>query len=171
MSTSRSADPNQFYHSQGSSDLSSISLLAFFIYLTDGVEAARDHVMRIISRLPQADFFTEILYQFLLQLLFYHTNRNASPASLTRDILELAVSTFPNNTIFLSLYLWGESGGRVHGRVQRLIAHLLQEGSIVGDLWAVWAEAAQCGYSFWDPASGGAERVRHALNKAVNTTS
>lgn len=75
--------------------------------------------------------------------------------------------------MFLSLYLFGELGNRVYGRVQRLVSQISsnEEGGAVAQLWAVWAEAMSAHRTFWDKGGGGAERVRSALDKGINSTS
>ena len=75
--------------------------------------------------------------------------------------------------MFLSLYLFGELGNRVYGRVQKLIYEISasEEAGVVGSLWAVWAEAMSSHRTFWDKGGGGAERVRNALDRGINSTS
>lgn len=41
---------------------------------------------------------------------------------------------------------------------------------VIGHLWAVWAEAVSAHRTFWDDGGGGAERVRMALDKGINST-
>jgi hypothetical protein len=91
------------------------------------------------------------------------------PATIARDVLEKAVDMFPNNTAFLSLYLFGEVGGRVYGRVHRLVNKLTASkggGGAVALLWSVWAEAVSAGSNFW---YGGGERVRRALDRGITS--
>lgn len=110
--------------------------------------------------------------QLLVKIIHFHASRQSAPASLARSILESAIAKYPNNTEFLSLYLWGEANGRVYGRIQRLVSDLTGEDKgIVAMLWSVWAEAIGSARTFWDSRGGGAERVRRALDRSVNTKS
>jgi hypothetical protein len=146
---------------------SQLVLSSLFSDLTDGIEAARDLVYTQIDQLPPDSYAAEEAYQHLTRLIFLHTSRHPSPAALSRDVLEQAIVAFPNNTSFLSLYLWGEMGAKVYGRVQRLVAQLSRSDGVVGHLWAVWAEGVGSSRTFWD---GGADRVRMALDKAINSS-
>ena len=163
---------NQYY---SSIDLpvapSRLCLMILFTYLVHGVDQVRDLTVRQISKVPPHGYEAEEAHQLLCKLLYHHASRHASPASLARTALESAIQSFPNNTMFLSLYLWGEMGGRVYGRVQRLVADLSisEKAGVVGHLWAVWAEANSAHRTFWDAGGGGAERVRVALDRAINS--
>lgn len=143
------------------------TLGALFIYLTDGVDAVRDKVAAVIA--AQSPENSERTYQLLVHILHIHTSRHSTPASLFRDVLERAIAAFPNNTIFLSMYLWHESRTRISGRIQSLITRLTaEEAGIVPLLWSVWAEA-QSSRLFWE--GSGAERVRRALDRGINSKS
>lgn len=156
---------------------SHLLLIALFNYLLDGIDSARDLLLHSSQTYPSSSAGSEGSLQLLTKILYHHTTRHPTPPALTRDILEYALSSFPNNTSFLSLYMYGELGGRVYGRVQRLIAEITSEHKdggpmkgIVGHLWAVWAEAVSAHRTFWDDGGGGAERVRMALDKGINST-
>lgn len=148
-------------------------LSTLFAYLADGIEEAQTICGRHIERIPSGSYAAEQSYQILCKLVHIHCSRHSAPASLARHTLEIAIAAHPNNTIFLSLYLWGETGGRVYGRVQRLIAHLSSASKdtagVVGHLWSVWAEAMTAHRTFWDKSGRGAERVRRALDKGINS--
>ncbi|WVF70250.1 hypothetical protein IAT40_005039 [Kwoniella sp. CBS 6097] len=144
-----------------------------FAYLANGIDTARSLVIQTYSQQVHASAEAEESLQMLSKLLHLDASRHSSPPSLSRDTLELALRTFPNNTSFLSLYLFGELGSRVYGRVQRLITDLSSSkdcGTMV-HLWAVWAEAVSAHRTFWDAGGGGAERVRLALDRGVNSAS
>jgi hypothetical protein len=151
--------------------MSALALSTIFAYATDGIDAAMDVIARQLRHLPGDSASAEGAYQLLTRTLCVHTSRHASPAALARGNLETAMEAFPNNTTFLSLYLYGELGNRVYGRVQRLVSKLSnsEDVGVVGHLWAVWAEAMSSHRTFWDRRGGGAERVRTALDKAVNS--
>lgn len=143
--------------------------------LTDGIQAVCDNLTAHIAALPTGHPQAEETYQLLTHIIFIHTGRHATPASLARNVLESATTAFPNNTTFLSLFLWGEAGGRVYGRVHSLVTRLTSEDDKEGEnaspgavalLWSVWAEASGA-TAFWN---GGADRVRRALDRGVNTS-
>lgn len=126
----------------------------------------------LIDQLPEDHPQGEEMLQLLVKIVHFHATRHSTPASLARGILESAIAKYPNNTEFLSLYLWGEASGRVYGRIQRLVSDLTGENKgIVAMLWSVWSEAIGSARTFWDPRGGGAERVRRALDRSVNTMS
>nr|XP_031858056.1 uncharacterized protein CI109_006498 [Kwoniella shandongensis]KAA5525128.1 hypothetical protein CI109_006498 [Kwoniella shandongensis] len=165
----------QYYASLEKTSKSSESLLvALFTYLSKGVETVRDFCLQRVASCPPSSPEAEETLQLLVKILHLHTSHHPAPAPLIREVLEIALASFPNNTMFLSLYLFGELGGRVYGRIQRLISEFTSraEGSgVVTHLWAVWAEGVSAHRTFWDKGGGGAERVRTALDKGINSNS
>lgn len=132
---------------------------------------AKDRLTDLINKVPEGSPQAEELLQLLVKLGHFHASRHSTPASSTREVLERAIQSFPNNTEFLSLYLWGEASGRVYGRIQRLVSDLTGENKgIVAILWSVWAEAISASRTFWDARGGGAERVRRALDRGINSS-
>lgn len=153
---------------------SRVVLSALFTYLTRGINATQDILLQHIRRLPPGSAQAEDAFQLLTKILFEHSSRYPGPASLMRDVLELAIASFPNNTSFLSLYIWSESRGSIYGRVQKLIAKITDaaDGSgVVGHLWSVWAEGVLAHRTFWDRGGTGAERVRSCLDRGINSAS
>lgn len=126
------------------------------------------------KELPEGSYAIESADQLFSSILHVHCSRLFAEPGLARDALEGSISSFPNNTLFLSLYLWGEIGGRVYGRVQRLISQLsagsIEGAGVIGHLWSVWAEAMSAHRTFWDQGGAGAERVRTALDKGIQST-
>ncbi|WRT64373.1 uncharacterized protein IL334_001305 [Kwoniella shivajii] len=164
----------QYYSNQSRRlSTSQVLLKSIFVYLTDGIEVVQSFLLNQLTDQPPSSGEAEEILQLLAKLLHLHSTRHASPASLSRDTLELALSAFPSNTSFLSLYLYGELGGRVYGRVQRLIAEITcgkeRFGGLVTHLWSIWAEGVSSHRTFWDEGGGGAERVRLALDRAINS--
>ncbi|KAK8866141.1 hypothetical protein IAR55_001292 [Kwoniella newhampshirensis] len=162
------------YYTSLSERLSSseLILVTLFTYFSKGIESVRGFCLKRFASSPSSSPEAEELLQLLVRLLYFHTSRHPAPAPLIRDVLEIALASFPNNTIFLSIYLFGELGGRVYGRIQRFISESTTraEGSgIVSHLWAVWAEGVSAHRTFWDKGGGGAERVRTALDKGINS--
>ncbi|WWD09643.1 hypothetical protein V865_007771 [Kwoniella europaea PYCC6329] len=166
----------QFYlNTQPPYSPSQLLLKSLFHYLTEDIDSTRSFLLNHLIISPPSSGEAEYTLQSFTKILYFHSTRHSAPASLSRDTLELALSSFPNNTSFLSLYLYGELGGRVYGRVQRLIADLTSQrgsnGGLVVHLWAIWAEAVSSHRTFWDEGGTGAERVRLALDKGINSAS
>lgn len=118
----------------------------------------------------------EAALQFRAQLVHNHSLRSSLPASTSRKTLEQSIELFPSNTSFLSLYLWGESHGKVYGRVRGTINDLTKvdewgstKGGILAFLWGAWAEARASERTFWEKNSAGQERVRVLLDKAISS--
>ncbi|WWC66161.1 uncharacterized protein I206_100062 [Kwoniella pini CBS 10737] len=153
---------------------SQLLLKSLYSYLIDGIEPTRTFLLNHLASLPPSSPEAEQTLQLLTKILYLHSSRHASPASLSRSTLEIALSSFPNNTSFLSLYLYGELGGRVYGRIQRLISDLTSNrennGGLTIYLWAIWAQGVSSHRTFWDANGTGSERVRLTLDKAVNST-
>ncbi|WWC86471.1 uncharacterized protein L201_001348 [Kwoniella dendrophila CBS 6074] len=164
----------QFYSTLHHTFSPSLLLLkSLFVYLADGIESVRSFLLNRLTAIQPSSEESEQTLQLLTKILHFHSTRHASPAGLSRDTLELALSSFPNNTSFLSLYLYGELGGRVYGRIQRLITELTSHkngsGGLIIHLWSIWAEAVSSHRTFWDDGGNGAERVRLALDKGINS--
>ena len=148
--------------------LSRLRLTSLYHCINLNIESARDYIFQQIDLLPPSSVEAETCYQILTRLIYVHTGRHPSPAALKRDVLENAMTAFPNNTCFLSLYLQGEIGRRIYGRLQQLVDQLTRNGSVTGLLWSVWAEATSSSETFWQ--FQGAERVRMALDRGISST-
>lgn len=160
----------QHYATTSSGSPHHVVLGALFLVVTEGVEVMREYLLGIVGSLPGDHPRIEETLQLLVKIIFAHNSRHSSPATLMRGVLERAIELYPNNTIFLSLYLWGEGSRRVYGNVHRLTSRLITEDvGIVPLLWAVWAESQGAARTFYDAGGSGAERVRRALNQSVNS--
>lgn len=67
-------------------------------------------------------FTAQLLHQSRARLLYYHirTNSMYRPADI-RTILAESISTFPHNTIFLSLFAWNETRFCIEDRVRGVV--------------------------------------------------
>jgi hypothetical protein len=157
----------------GSLPLSQLKLNLLFVYQTnDGrVEEALSYLGDYLARLHPSSPESEEAYQLGAKLVYHHSRRHPTRATIMRNFLEEAIGLFPNNTLFLSLYLFGEANGRVFGRVHKLLNEklLLKSASVVTHLWAAWAEAQMAAPTFWDERGGGAERVRSVFLRGVDS--
>lgn len=101
------------------------------------------------------------------RLLYYHaTTAKMSKMKIMRDILEKALTWFPNNSVFLGLYAWNEGRTKIENRVRTLMKDVVLEErkeTVVGWTFAVWAEMRMVG------ASGdyNVHAVRALLEQAV----
>lgn len=102
------------------------------------------------------------------KILFRHTQtRTAFRPGQLRNVLEGALTEFPNNSIFLSLYFYNELRTRIENRVRRTLDELVLEKETVtteGWLFAIYAELHlnARGYN--------AEAVRNLFERAVEST-
>ena len=76
--------------------------------------------------LSSSSAFCERLHQSLAKLFYYHiTHTSSFQPSLFRSCLSKSITSFPQNTIFLSLYAWNEARFRIDDRVRSIINDIL----------------------------------------------
>jgi hypothetical protein len=108
--------------------------LAILFYLshsldvTKAVDAYTSALSRLSASLMQPtfkSFAAELLHQSRARLLYYHMRTNSvyKPGHI-RTILAESISSFPHNTIFLSLFAWNESRFRIEERVRGVIGDI-----------------------------------------------
>jgi tetratricopeptide (TPR) repeat protein len=97
-------------------------------------------------------------------MLYHHsvTLQTTTQPAILRNRVQKSLELYPENTILLALFLEGEKGQGVWGRVRSLLDGDVQEKSISRIMWEVWAEGWEIGR--WEP-----ERVRTKLEKAVSS--
>ena len=106
-----------------------------------------------------------LLRKFRLLYLHSTTAKPFKPAVL-RQALETALTTFSQNTAFLSLYSWNEARTKIENRVRAIIRdRVLDEGkeSVAGWVFAVWVELRM-------GANYNVHAVRSLLERAVTCT-
>lgn len=78
------------------------------------------------------------------KIAFRHTQtKKAFRPGILRGILESALQTFPNNSIFLSLHLFNELRTRIENRVRRVLDEIVlkdETATTEGWLFAIYAE-------------------------------
>jgi hypothetical protein len=129
--------------------LSSIytDLLALLMYLSVSprdlnapLELHLAHIKAQSSHFSSCPAVVELAYTRLHRLLYHHatTSRPFRPA-LLRTHLETALTIYPHNTHFLSLYAWNEARTKIENRIRGV---LLQRdaGPVEWWLFAVWIE-------------------------------
>jgi hypothetical protein len=81
------------------------------------------HVLDYITgRQAERGYESEIIWIELASLIYYHSTKGIGgyKPSLLRIKLEEALQLFPNNTIFVSFYVWNESKTKIYNRVNDL---------------------------------------------------
>ncbi|ODH45339.1 hypothetical protein ACO22_00063 [Paracoccidioides brasiliensis] len=115
-----SRNPNIFVNS-----VECHALLVYFSEKLD-IEASMNVFETVHSRLLahrlENTIFNELLLQAKVKLLYHHTTatRLFKP-SVLRSKLTDAISHFPQNTLFLSLFMWNESRFRIEDRVRSIL--------------------------------------------------
>lgn len=146
-------------------------VLASAFQYRDGIEAVQNLCERQIAACKPDSRERELAHQLLGKMIFLHTSWHPTPAYLARSTLETAISHYPSNTQFHSLFVDNEIRA---GLQSRIYAHLLQrsltESSSELLLWRIWA-MAKMSDNIYDPASGGHSRMRSLFSKALSTDS
>ncbi|KAI9761786.1 MAG: hypothetical protein M1840_001705 [Geoglossum simile] len=112
----------------------------------------------------------ELLHQGKARLLYLHTtvSRSFRP-SMLRDEFAQSVRAFPQNTIFLSLFMWNEVRSRIDDRVRSIMTDVVlkeRQDTIVGWAFSIWTElksALGAGYN--------TNTARAALERAMSSES
>lgn len=121
--------------------------LALLEYLTTGLQACQTVMSRQIAVLrSESRASAEEEEALAVQAKFafrYSQSRTAYRPGTIRDIVESALETFPNNSIFLSLHLFNEVRTRMDNRVRRVLDDvILREDKVTAEGWlfAMYAE-------------------------------
>ncbi|KAH7912572.1 NRDE-2, necessary for RNA interference-domain-containing protein [Hygrophoropsis aurantiaca] len=142
-----------------------IKLRALIELLTATPESA----LAVIDSQPvdEREDVRESLTVTSLMLLYHHsiTLRSPTPPSLLRDRLQVAIETFPNNTVILGMFLEGEKGYGVWGRVRALLGDAgANEKGVARRVAEVWVAGWEKGR--WNSEI---ERTRSGLIAAVDS--
>ncbi|KAL5355117.1 NRDE-2, necessary for RNA interference-domain-containing protein [Aspergillus floccosus] len=145
---------------------------AILAYLTHSFDLnktldAYSNAMSRLYVLPKKDeafvaYTTELLHQSRARLLYYHVRTNG------------IISTFPHNTMFLSLFAWSESRFRIEDRVRDIVRDIttesrtshtstMQQVPITSHLFSIYTEMVRPVY-----AGSTAHSVRAAFEKAID---
>ncbi|KAF9886856.1 hypothetical protein FE257_010979 [Aspergillus nanangensis] len=146
--------------------------------LTSPLESYQNAFKRLSALPPQDHAFivytTELLYQSRARLLYHHVRTNGvyKPSTI-RSILSESISSFPHNTIFLSLFAWNEARFRIEERVRDTIKNITTETRnrhtlttaqvpITSHLFSIYIEMIRPVY-----AGSTVHSVRAAFEKAI----
>ncbi|KAJ9104523.1 hypothetical protein QFC21_002019 [Naganishia friedmannii] len=161
-----------YWQSPDLSSRASVVLHYLFLYFSMDFDKAFQAVQVHAASLPAGSSEQEEVLQVGAKIMYRHAQSHIVKADVQRAFLEYAITLFPSNTIFLSLYFANESGTKVYGRLQRLLYEivLLDKDESAGSyLWSVWAEAISARRTFWEEGGRGAERVRAMYEKAISS--
>ncbi|KAF7590421.1 hypothetical protein BBP40_002877 [Aspergillus hancockii] len=112
--------------------LAILSYLSTYRDLTKALQPYNNAISRLATLPAQAEPFKsttiELLHQARARLLYYHARTSSlyKPSQI-RSLLADSISTFPHNTIFLSLFAWNESRFRIEERVRDTIRDITTE--------------------------------------------
>lgn len=102
--------------------------LCLFVYCKSGLSASIDIYTSVRSTLscgdkqiPQVE---KRLYQDLLRIILYHMSTSSSPLHVLREHLSTALQKFPEDDVFLSLYVDVERKSRITSRLNAHFDHL-----------------------------------------------
>ncbi|KAI9313832.1 NRDE-2, necessary for RNA interference-domain-containing protein [Dichotomocladium elegans] len=124
---------------------------ALFQYLTRGIDAAsavyESSLDYIQERQAERGFESEILWVSYVRTLYRHATTGGvgyRPAQL-RIVLERALKLFPNNTVFIALFVWNETRTKIYNRVRNVFTSSLKSGAnIILWLSAIRTELHRC---------------------------
>jgi NRDE-2, necessary for RNA interference len=111
-------------------------------YISINLDAAMHKANEIIQAVKPRDTPThEQILLSISKLLYHHTQVQGWYRSSTLRIFWLdAISSFPQNTAFQSLFAWNEASSRIDNRVRKLFSSLEREASVDTWLMEIWAE-------------------------------
>ena len=106
---------------------------ALLQYLTRGMDEAAaiyDQALEYIrERHAERGFESEILWVAYTKLRYKHVVMNTrsgyKPGQL-RELLQRAMELFPNNTVFIGLYVWNEARTKLYNRVRTMFVKSLE---------------------------------------------
>ncbi|KAG2234395.1 hypothetical protein INT48_003622 [Thamnidium elegans] len=100
-------------------------------------------ILRTRERQAERGYESEMVWIEYAGLLYRHASNKDTggyKASVLRDAMEHALKLFPNNTMFLSFYIWNESKTKIYNRVHDLLNKSLRESNVVLWLSAIYSE-------------------------------
>jgi hypothetical protein len=148
-----------------------IKLLALLEVLTLSTDAALSVFDCHLATLESGSVAHESLTVACLVMLYRHGNvlKNAIPPAMLRARVEKALGMYPSNTVVLGMFLEGEKGQGVWGRVR----DILGEGAVGGVLGGkdVSRRVMEVWIAGWERGrwEGEKERIRSGLAAAVES--
>ncbi|KAI7849022.1 NRDE-2, necessary for RNA interference-domain-containing protein [Circinella umbellata] len=112
-------------------------------------------------------FESEVLWVAYAKLIYKNVEMNHhkgyKPGHL-RSLLQRAILLFPNNTVFIGLYVWNEARTKLHNRVKSMFVQSLASGPNV----ILWLSAIRTELHYHQPYD--ANQVRSLFESAVEKT-
>ncbi|XP_014676277.1 PREDICTED: protein NRDE2 homolog [Priapulus caudatus] len=152
-------DPSGDFASSYVSDV--VCCAGYFLYLTQGVVAACAHFDDIIAALrsecrdgdddslfdpgrDSARRHLEAVMASHVSLLTYHVRTSVAPLRRVREVLQVALVEFPDNTQLLQIFLKLEERSQIAGRLRRYFDHVCpKSNTIVPWVYAIYAELSR----------------------------
>ncbi|KAL0074451.1 NRDE-2, necessary for RNA interference-domain-containing protein [Phycomyces blakesleeanus] len=106
---------------------------ALFEYLTFGLESAcavyEQALLYIKEHQAERGYASETMWMAYAELLYRHATRGygGHKPIILREAMERALQLFPNNTLFLGLFIWNEARTRIHNRVRNFFGLALDK--------------------------------------------
>jgi hypothetical protein len=105
-----------------------------FEYLSSGLDSACLIYERALGyireRQAERGYESEMIWADYASLLYRDassTMNSGYKPGMLRQTMERALALFPNNTMFLSFYIWNESKTKIYNRVQHLLNDILNK--------------------------------------------
>jgi hypothetical protein len=113
--------------------------------LDKDMEQAGENICKIINSIEQNTLLAELAHETLCRVVFLTTKTAHSfKPAVVREVLEIALAKYPNNSLFLSMYGWSEGRSKLDNKVRRFINQMLTSNP-THQLWlfAIWTELQQ----------------------------
>jgi len=112
-------------------------------YFTSRLDGAMTKMKNVVESLRGRELIGTVTHERVLmsvsRLLYHHARvQGWYRPSILRDFWMEAISIFPNNTAFLSLFTWNEANSRIDGRVRKVLTTL--DKSVNTWIFTIWTE-------------------------------
>lgn len=139
--------------------------------LRSSIAVIEDYCNAALQRCASGSLLIELLHQIKAGLIAFHIRQKRSyKPSFVRSELELSITAFPNNTIFLEMYRENEARFRIDDRVRSVLrSSLLTNGQSPAVLWNFTIDQEL--FRYGSHSSGSTkESVRSTFSRALLTT-
>jgi hypothetical protein len=113
--------------------------------LVNGIEAGVLFASEVIKLQESKSLVVERMFELVVKGVCICFKLSSSfKSSILRNLLELALYSFPHNTLFLTIYGWNEGKTKLDNRVRRFINEKIKmKPSQILTCFAVWTELHQ----------------------------
>lgn len=139
-----------------------IQCYALFEYLTLGLDAACEIYKKSLNTFEEETPLHEEILLCFSKLVYKHSLTSPTPPGRLRNILLNALDIYPNNFVFLNLFVENESRSQMANRIRTFFSEALsRHPSLVLWLFAIHVETAKL---------GAIPRVKSLFEKALETS-